>query len=297
MEKKMPATLSEYRIKTPESDYYLFSCEAFSPADQTQLSSLEAYAIPIQTKSHKYSLNCRLLPSLPSSAVLPVLALHGHGPSCTWATWLKLALILNRAGHTVLMIDMPGFGGSTVDGRTRTNSKIYVNDAPELLACLLKRFSLGKTHAVGFCGGAATFLRAIAARPELFAQQHVMHNCVVGAVPEKLLEVCKANGMKIWCSWREDRDHQRCCVGYKLFAKMRKEKSAHIGLEDIGEKDLPCMCAWAKGMGCGTDKVEIFDVSEWYGKFVADFFAGCELCDFKTGSGEAKTKVEDEKHA
>ena len=66
-----------------------------------------------------------------------------------------------RKNYSVLLVDLPGYGYSTMDGRDRTNPKIYKDDSPNMITGLLDAFKLSKVYTVNFCGGAANIVRAI----------------------------------------------------------------------------------------------------------------------------------------
>eukprot|EP01022_Parablepharisma_sp_SALTPOND_P008595 TRINITY_DN136385_c0_g1_i1.p1 TRINITY_DN136385_c0_g1~~TRINITY_DN136385_c0_g1_i1.p1 ORF type:complete len:316 (+),score=18.30 TRINITY_DN136385_c0_g1_i1:64-948(+) len=270
---------TKYRIKQPEADTFLFLSEIFRAEDQPVLQSMEAYVVPIETKSHNYLINCRYLPSpLPCGPCLvtrsPVLMLHGHGPASTWATWLNLAVFLNKLHYPVLLTDLPGFGCSTLDGKKRVNPKTYLQDAPNMIKALLRTFNFDKTHGVGFCGGAATLVRTIHRYPDIFTKRHIFHNCVIGVIPDNFEKTLASNGLELHCTWCEDPDHMKCCVGYKFFNKMRKTKSKYINLQDIGKDVLKVMLTWSKGMGRECDEVELFDFGEEYRKIINKVFGG-----------------------
>ena len=110
--------------------------------------------------------------------------LHGHASTCVWAIWIRLAITLYQNDFSIILMDLPGYGKSTADGKDRVNPKYYMNDAPDMIISVLDAFKVKKVHCVGFCGGAANFIRAISVYPQRFAQNHVFHNSVIGIIPE-----------------------------------------------------------------------------------------------------------------
>lgn len=122
-----------------------------------------AYHLVTKTYAHTYDLNVRVLKS--NTVKPPVFMLHGHGPACVWAIWKKLALRLHEQGFSIVMMDLPGYGKSTADSKDRVNPKYYMNDAADLIISVLDAFRISRVHTVGFCGGAANFIRAIAVYP------------------------------------------------------------------------------------------------------------------------------------
>jgi len=91
--------------------------------------------------------------------------LHGHGPTCVWAIWIRLALKLFAEGFSIVFMDLPGYGRSTCDKKDRVNPKYYMNDSPDMIISVLDTFKIKRVHSVGFCGGAANFIRTIAVYP------------------------------------------------------------------------------------------------------------------------------------
>jgi haloacetate dehalogenase len=114
----------------------------------------------------------------------PVFMLHGHAATCIWAIWIRLALQLYQNGFSIVLMDLPGYGRSTADKKDRVNPKYYMADAADMIISVLDAFRMKKVHCVGFCGGAANFIRAITAYPDRFAHSHIFHNSVIGSIPE-----------------------------------------------------------------------------------------------------------------
>jgi pimeloyl-ACP methyl ester carboxylesterase len=95
----------------------------------------------------------------------PIFMLHGHASSCVWAEWIKLAIPLYKEGYNIILMDLPGYGHSTADSKDRVNPKYYLADCAEMILSVLDAFKIQKVHCIGFCGGAANFLRTIAKYP------------------------------------------------------------------------------------------------------------------------------------
>jgi pimeloyl-ACP methyl ester carboxylesterase len=148
--------------------------------------------------------------------------LHGHDASCVWAIWIRLALRLFKEGFSIILMDLPGYGKSTADEKDRVNPKYYMSDAGDMIVSVLDAFKIKKVHGVGFCGGAANFIRAISAHPHRFAHSHVFHNSVISAIPDNFEKELSTYKMRIWVSWCVDPDHIKQCVGYKYFSSKSK---------------------------------------------------------------------------
>ena len=272
---------SPYKLSESKTDDYIYNSEIFATINPTIFSSITPYSLPIQTPAFLYHINARHLYSPLNQLNPTILYLHGHGSCCTWATWLKLAFLLFEAGFNGILIDLPGYGKSTIEGESRINPKLYMNDAHNLFTKLCKTFLFDEKNkkiiGVGFCGGAANLIRTISEEPGFFAKKHIFHNSVIGQIPEKFEKNLEKFNMKVWVSWCEDVDHSKGCVAYKYFNKKRKEGNKHVFLRDIGEEELSSNGMWSKNMGRKTSNIMIFEPSAGYVEFVKEFLK--DSCD------------------
>ena len=109
--------------KTLKKDFFLFNNEVFTKEDQNILQNTIPELIAIKTSNHSFKINSRYLEN-PEKNKFPVFMLHGHGSTCTWATWIKLGSKLFKDGYSVVLIDLPGYGESKMDDRERVNPKL-----------------------------------------------------------------------------------------------------------------------------------------------------------------------------
>lgn len=267
--------LDSFKITPPASDFYVYDSEIFALTPKQYLSEISAYSIPIKTSSFLYHINLRYLYSQKHASTPTIIYLHGHGSTCTWTTWLKLAFLLYEQGYNGILIDLPGYGRSTIEGESRVNPKLYINDAAnmffKLFELLLANEKNKKIIGIGFCGGAANLIRTINEFPSCFAKRHIFHNSVIGRIPDNFEKQLEKFQIKVWVSWCEDPDHSHLCVGYKYFEKKRNEKNKHIFLQNIREEELSSNGIWGKNMGRKTSDIMIFDPSPGYFKFVCEF--------------------------
>lgn len=270
--------LSKYIIPTSSSDTFIYNSEIFISIPSAFLSQITPYFIPIQTSTRLYHINLRYLYDAKNDHSPTIIFLHGHGSCCTWATWLKLAFLLFEVGYNGILMDLPGYGKSTIENETRVNPKLYLNDSGHLFSGIFEKIFEGKGKeinrkiiGVGFCGGAANIIRTINEFPGYFAKRHVLHNSVIGQIPENFEKNLEKFHIKVWVSWCEDDDHTHGCVGYKYFSKKRKEGSKNIYLQDIRYEELESGGMWSKNMGRKTSSVMIFSPSEGYFQFVREF--------------------------
>jgi len=273
--------LSSFIISLSPSDSFIYNSEIFISIPHSHFTNITPYSIPIQTASRLYNLNIRYLYASKNDNNPTILYLHGHGSCCTWATWLKLAILLFEQGFNGVLMDLPGYGKSTVEGETRVNPKLYINDSGLILTKLFETLFSGKGKevnkkiiGVGFCGGAANIIRAINEFPGNFAKRHIFHNSVIGQIPVNFEKNLEKFHIKVWVSWCEDIDHSHACVGYKFFNKKRKDGSKHIFLQDIKDEELSSNEMWSKNMGSKTSSVMIFEPNEGYFQFVREFLLG-----------------------
>lgn len=263
------------QIPLPKEDSFIYDFEIFAFTPKKFFSDITAYYIPIKTSSFLYYLNIRRVYSSENSKNPSILYLHGHGSSCTWTTWLKMAFLLYEKGFNAILLDLPGYGKSRIEGETRINPKLYINDAPHMFAklfeILLANEKNKKIIGVGFCGGAANIIRTINEYPSFFAKRHILHNSVIGQIPDCFEKNLEKFQIKVWVSWSEDIDHSHLCVGYKYFNKKRKEGSKFIFLREISNEELYSNQIWGKNMGRKTSNIMIFEPSSGYLEFVIGF--------------------------
>lgn len=109
----------------------------------------------------------------------------------------------------MIMMDLPGYGKSTADKKDRVNPKYYMGDCANMIISVLDVFRIQKVNTVGFCGGAANFIRSITTYPGRFGSNHVFHNSVISAVPDTFEKVLINHKMRVWVSWCVDPDHMK----------------------------------------------------------------------------------------
>lgn len=190
-----------------------------------------------------------------------------------WCTYMRCAWLLYCVLESaVIFVDLNGFGlSSGRDLQTGT----WQRDAALIVKGLLNAFG-AKRHVatIGFCGGAATFYRALVAYPRLFAgERHVAHNCVTSEWPESIVQTLAAHGCRLLVTWCEDEDHSRYCVAYKALTKLRKAACPVVDFINIPYDVLPAVGAWVRDMGRGSSSLYCFTPSETYRETVRRFWS------------------------
>ncbi|KRX06482.1 hypothetical protein PPERSA_05095 [Pseudocohnilembus persalinus] len=252
--------------KNSKEDFFIYNSEIFTDDERKLFNYIHQFQIETKTEKHLYSLNTRFL-YREQNKKEPCFMLHGHDKGCTWISWLQLALILFENGRNVLLMDLPGFGKSTVDGDKNSFTIKYKNDSHNMVKNMINIFQLKNVHAVGWCGGGANFYRTIAHYPKLFGKNHIFHNVVISQIPTKLVKNLEENNMKIWVSWMlDDGEHSQYCMAYKWLQEKNKQKNKNIKLQVIQNKELPCVALWSKQMGKKTDDVYMSELYMHYKK-------------------------------
>ena len=149
---------------------------------------------------------------------------------------------LHNAGYDLIFIDFPGFGLSS--GRD-IQQRVWRKHGPEIVTGVLDAFgATSQVSVIGFCGGAATFMRTLVQYPTRFqGRNHVFHNSVTSEVPLELEQHLLEGKMDLLVTWNEDRDHLKISVGYKGLQRLRKENFPNLVLIDIGDDVLSAVDA------------------------------------------------------
>ena len=167
-----------------------------------------------------------LAPSEPHPSGTPrlVLAMHGHGDSCSALDWSRFFGMLSRAGFRVVAFDAPCFGRSSGDATGQAN--LWRADDAKLVVGLLEAFRCppGGAHVLGHCMGGAMFLRALSEAPSLFGHTHVLNNTTIGVWPEETVSILEDKGGSLLAFQDADADHMREAVACKALSKLAKDR-------------------------------------------------------------------------
>ena len=137
-----------------------------------------------------------------------------------------------RAGFDVLALSAPCFGRSAGSARETGQANLWRADDSELVVRVLRAFGVSespgaaKCTVLAQCMGAAMFLRALAASPNIFAPHHVLSNATIGAWPGGVRDILARQGGKFLAFHEADLDHMREAVAYKELSKLAAEEPA-----------------------------------------------------------------------
>jgi pimeloyl-ACP methyl ester carboxylesterase len=258
------------------SDDWIFSSEAFDEGDDYTacFGYFQQIFVEVKTAKNKFKINTRMIKHPDNNPKRKtILFTHGHSTEANWVTWIKTAVFLFNCDFDIIMIDLPGFGRSLINGQTKVHFKNWLEDGPNMIQGLLKSLNISKVSCCGYCGGAALLIRTIAIYPWLFNTNHIFYNLIIGAIPDNFDKLISKYKMNIIVLWKPDEDHPTYSVAYKWLKNQTKNKNANIKLIDLKSDDLLASQLWAKGYGrSNSDYLFIFLPSIKFVSFANSFY-------------------------
>jgi hypothetical protein len=258
------------------SDDWIFSSEAFGEGDEYMacIGYFNKLYVEVDTNVNKYKINSRYIKHPDKNNSRKTICFtHGHSADSTWVTWIKSAVFLFNCDFDVLMIDLPGFGRSTVNGQIKVHFKNWLDDGPNLIKGILKKLNIEKISICGYCGGGALMIRTMSQFPELFDKYHIFYNLIISAYPNNFEKLIHKYKMNIIVVWSADPDHPVCSISYKWLKNHTKNKNPNIKLVNITKDDIISSGLWAKGYGrSNTDNIFILLPSLIFLNFMNSFF-------------------------
>lgn len=258
------------------SDDWIFSSEAFGEGDEYMacFGYFQQLYVELETKKNKYKINTRYIkhPDKNSNRKT-ILFTHGHSTNSNWVTWIKCAVFLFNCDFDVIMIDLPGFGKSTVNGQIKVHFKNWLEDGPNMIKLFFSKVNVNKVSVCGYCGGGALMIRTISTYPDLFDKYHIFYNLIISVYPNNFEQIISKYKMTIRVFWIPDIDHPVYSVSYKWLKNQTKRNNANIKLVNITADDLIPSNLWAKGYGRdNSDYLFIFLPSMKFLNFSNSFY-------------------------
>lgn len=105
-----------------------------------------------------------------------ILCLHAFAKLTTSWTWIKFAVTLFRQGFNVVMVDLPGFGRSSISRDIRCPLKAWRSWEVPIMSTLVNDLGLKKVNIMACYQSASVFFHIIQEYPQLLGRHHVLHN-------------------------------------------------------------------------------------------------------------------------
>lgn len=105
-----------------------------------------------------------------------VLLLHAFTNMTTSWTWIKFSMTLFREGFNVVMIDLPGFGKSSIARDVHCKLDVWKQWDVQVVSQTLEKLGVPKVNVVACYETASTFFNLMRQVPHILGKNHVLHN-------------------------------------------------------------------------------------------------------------------------
>lgn len=105
-----------------------------------------------------------------------ILCLHGFQKMTTSWTWLKFSTTLFRSGFNVIMLDLPGFGRSSIMRDIRCPVSTWEHWQVQMFTTFLGQMGISRVNVMGCYQGASLFLDILLHAPQVLSGNHFLHN-------------------------------------------------------------------------------------------------------------------------
>ena len=105
-----------------------------------------------------------------------ILALHAFSKMTTSCTWLKFAATFFRQGFNVILLDLPGFGRSSIARDVRCPLSAWQSWEVNLLTTMLAKLGIAKVNVIACYHSASIFFNMVRQAPQILGRNHVLHN-------------------------------------------------------------------------------------------------------------------------
>lgn len=116
------------------------------------------------------------LPSGVTRGLETVLLVHAFHKMTTSWTWIKFATTLYRAGFNVILMDLPGFGRSSVGRDIRCPVESWRSWEVQIFTTFLAEMKIARVNFVGCYESASIFLSVLINAPQVLSRNHYLHN-------------------------------------------------------------------------------------------------------------------------
>ena len=105
-----------------------------------------------------------------------ILCLHAFSKMTTSWTWLKFAATWFRQGFNVVLLDLPGFGKSSIARDVRCSVDCWQSWEVSLITTLLSNIGVSRVNVVACYESASIFFNIVRHSPHILGRNHVLHN-------------------------------------------------------------------------------------------------------------------------
>ena len=105
-----------------------------------------------------------------------VLCLHALSKLTTSWTWIKFAVSLFRQGFNVILMDLPGFGKSSIARDIRCPVSAWAHWDVHLITTFLAKIAVPKVNVLACYDSAPLFFNLVHKAPQVLGKNHVLHN-------------------------------------------------------------------------------------------------------------------------
>jgi pimeloyl-ACP methyl ester carboxylesterase len=105
-----------------------------------------------------------------------ILCLHAFAKMTTSWTWIKVAVTLFRQGFNVVMVDLPGFGKSSISRDIRCPTEAWRRWEVPIMTTLVNDLGLKKVNMLACYQSASIFFHILQEYPQLLGKNHILHN-------------------------------------------------------------------------------------------------------------------------
>ena len=105
-----------------------------------------------------------------------VLAFHAFAKMTTSCAWLKFGATLFRQGFNVILLDLPGFGKSSVARDVSCSVESWQSWDVSLVTNLISKMNLGQVNILACYESAPMLFHLMRDAPQVLGRNHVIHN-------------------------------------------------------------------------------------------------------------------------
>jgi pimeloyl-ACP methyl ester carboxylesterase len=118
----------------------------------------------------------QMLPSKFPRGSETVLCVHAFNKLTTSWAWIKLATTLFRQGFNVILMDLPGFGRSSVGRNIRCSIEQWRRWDVQIFSAFLAELKIPRVNMIGCYDSASVFLQILLNAPQILSKNHFLHN-------------------------------------------------------------------------------------------------------------------------
>eukprot|EP00397_Hematodinium_sp_SG-2012_P029396 GEMP01031046.1.p1 GENE.GEMP01031046.1~~GEMP01031046.1.p1 ORF type:complete len:558 (+),score=104.55 GEMP01031046.1:239-1675(+) len=240
-----------------------------------------------------------------------VIFLHDLGGSLSdsWC-FLKFVMPLYNHDFDLLLIDLPGFGKSSIANNFGCELKRWRNCASNMIAYIIDEAEIPKSHFVCAGGSAAIFFKLLSKSPDRMHQRHILINPVISKedladelMPQKLGEILRNTSahVHVFYDSRTYGDKGKLRPNWIMLETIHLLEelatddiiSNHITVVEICNYDLTTVLL-APSPSLGVKPVHGLLPSAYFVAFAREYLLGIKLPPYHLGQTDVKEALPDE---